>query len=121
MSDMEKLNWEKFNHKWEKVASKIRKLAKENQGDIEAILSLLRLLESLHKEIRDGVFQECLPDNRQALYNLLKDIENSGGWPYIYRGNLQSMLAKLSKEDSNYLLNDKDQESSSLLQDAQEK
>ncbi len=121
MSDMEKINWEKFNYKWEKIASKIRRMAKENQGNIEAILSLLRLLESLHREIRDGIFQESLPDNRQALYNLLKYLENSGGWPYIYRGNLQAMLAKLSKEDANYLLNERQQESSSLLQDSPEK
>ena len=121
MSDMEKLNWEKFNHKWEKVASKIRKLAKENQGDIEAILSLLRLLENLHKEIRDGVFQECLPENRQALYNLLRDIENAGGWPYIYRGSLQSLLAKFSKEEANELLLEAGQTPSNLLDNNAEK
>lgn len=104
MANLEKLPLDKFTQKWNKIATKIRKLAQENQGDIKAILSLLRLLENLHKEIRDGIFQECLPDNRQALYNLLKDIENSGGWPYIYRGNLQSILAKLSKEDLKELL-----------------
>jgi hypothetical protein len=68
------------------------------QSDITALLTLLRQLENLHKEIRDGIFQESLPDNRQRLYSLLKDIESEGGWPYIERMRLQAFLANLSVE-----------------------
>jgi len=77
------------------IAQSIRAAASQQQGDSLALLRLLRLLESLHQEIRDGLFQAALPDNRQALYSLLRDIELSGGWPYIYRMKLQAFLQKL--------------------------
>ncbi|TAE61530.1 MAG: hypothetical protein EAZ76_05975 [Nostocales cyanobacterium] len=71
------------------------------QGNVILLLALLRQLENLHREIRDGVFQESLPDNRQRLYALLKDIESQGGWPYIERMRLQAFLANLSDEIEN--------------------
>jgi hypothetical protein len=77
------------------IARSVRELAKRHQGDSIAILALLRSLEQLHQEIRDTLFQESLPDNRQALYRLLRNIEAAGGWPYIHRMKLQSFLAKL--------------------------
>jgi hypothetical protein len=55
-------------------------------------------LEQLHREIRDGSFQDSLPENRQQLYSLLKDIESEGGWPYIERMRLQAFIAKLPEE-----------------------
>jgi hypothetical protein len=39
-----------------------------------------------------------LPDNRQALYSLLRDIEAEGGWPYIERMRLQAFLTNLEQE-----------------------
>lgn len=74
------------------IAGMVRDAAKSCQGNSLRLLALLRLLESLHQEIRDGIFQDSLPDNRQALYNLLKDIETAGGWPYIHRMKLQLLL-----------------------------
>ncbi|WP_353931511.1 hypothetical protein WJM97_02650 [Okeanomitos corallinicola TIOX110] len=71
------------------------------QGNVTLLLALLRQLESLHKEIRDGIFQDSLPDNRQRLYSLLKDIESEGGWPYIERMRLQAFLVNLSAEVDN--------------------
>lgn len=84
------------------IANTIRNLAHDRKGDNLALLSLLRLLESLHQEIRDSLFQDSLPDNRQALYGLLKDIEASGGWPYIHRMKLQSLLSNFqdAQDDS---------------------
>ncbi|MGL5084006.1 MAG: hypothetical protein ACRC8A_21175 [Microcoleaceae cyanobacterium] len=64
-------------------------------GDPLALLALLRTLESLHQEIRDSLFQETLPDNRQALYHLLREIESQGGWPYIPRMSLRSLQEKI--------------------------
>ncbi|PAX59684.1 hypothetical protein [Brunnivagina elsteri] len=69
------------------------------EGDTIALLALLRQLEFLHREIRDGVFQESLPENRQALYALLREIEMEGGWPYIERMRLQAFLAKMEQEE----------------------
>lgn len=82
------------------IAVDVRVLSKSYQGNCLALLELLRMLERLHREICEGVFQESLPDNRQALYALLRDIEESGGWPYIYRMKLRSLLAKIIVDDS---------------------
>ncbi|MEB3337517.1 MAG: hypothetical protein VKJ46_08655 [Leptolyngbyaceae bacterium] len=68
------------------------------QGNPTHLLALLRLLEHLHREVRDGLFQESLPDNRQALYSLLREIEAEGGWPYIQRMKLQVLLSNLLVE-----------------------
>lgn len=78
--------------------------ALEAQNNPIQLLKILRELEKLHQEIRDTLFQESLPDNRQALYVLLKDIENSGGWPYIYRTKLRELIDRLSQEDLERLL-----------------
>lgn len=82
------------------IAANIRALAQSCQGDSLALVALLRSLEELHREIREGLFQAALPDNRQQLYKLLKDIETEGGWPYIERMKLQSFLANLPTEPS---------------------
>jgi hypothetical protein len=82
----------------EAIASLVRQAAEQRRGDGLALLSLLRLLDSLHRQIRDDFFQESLPDNRQALYSLLKDIEAEGGWPYIPRMRLQSFINELSSK-----------------------
>ncbi len=89
---------EQWQSELQAVATVIRTLAQGKQGDNLALLALLRQLEELHREIRDGIFQASLPDSRQALYMLLKDIQSEGGWPYIQRMKLQAFLAKLPAE-----------------------
>ena len=84
---------EKFQFELEGIATAVFSLAQGCQGDSLALLALLRKLEELHREIRDGMFQESLPNNRHALHALLRDIEAEGGWPYIERMKLQSFLA----------------------------
>lgn len=79
------------------ITADIRTLADTHQGNTLALLALLRALEHSHREIRDDLFQGSLPDNRQALYALLKDMEEAGGWPYIERMKLRSLLEKLSE------------------------
>lgn len=79
--------------KLQDITADIRALAHSHQNDSLSLLALLRALEELHQEIREDLFQSSLPDNRQALYALLKDIEESGGWPYIDRMKLQLLLS----------------------------
>ncbi|NEQ43888.1 MAG: hypothetical protein F6K00_10155 [Leptolyngbya sp. SIOISBB] len=62
------------------------------------LLALLRLLEQLHSQIRDDWFQASLPTNRQRLYALLRDIEVNGGWPYIQRMRLHTLVKELQGE-----------------------
>ena len=82
----------------QQLTQRIRVTAEVREGDCIALLELLRLLESLHFEIRDTIFREALPDNRQRLYRLLRDIEQEGGWPYIKRMQLLALLEHLDEE-----------------------
>ncbi|MEM8501810.1 MAG: hypothetical protein AAF716_01495 [Cyanobacteria bacterium P01_D01_bin.1] len=77
----------------------VRSAAQRRQGDCLALLDLLRRLERLHYDIRDTLFCDALPDNRQRLYRLLRDIEQEGGWPYIKRMQLLSLVDKLEKAE----------------------
>jgi hypothetical protein len=98
MNNDRSLESEKLASQLETIATRVNDVAQSFQGDSIALLALLRQLEQLHREIRDGYFQETLPDNRQQLYSLLKDIESEGGWPYIERMKLQAFLAKLLQD-----------------------
>ena len=82
------------------ISKDVQTLAQSCQGDSLALLALLRCLEALHREIREGVFQESLPDSRHGFHTLLKDIESEGGWPYIERMRLQSLLNNWLVEDN---------------------
>ena len=104
MSNRDRLKAEQLDlaSELQSLGDTIKNLANSHQGENLALLSLLRTLEGLHQEIRDSLFQDSLPDNRQALYSLLKDIEASGGWPYIHRMKLRSLLSNfqdLANED----------------------
>lgn len=92
----------------ETIAALVRTTAQQYSQRSQELLALLRLLEALHKEVRDGLFQDSLPDNRQALYALLRDIEVGGGWPYINRMRLQAFLSRMpdEPEDDRFQLND---------------
>ena len=81
------------------LADSIRAAAESKAGDCLALLKLLRLLDQLHVEIRDTLFRDALPDNRQRLYRLLRDIEQAGGWPYINRMNLRALLEHIELTD----------------------
>ena len=103
MSNGKSPDSDKLSYKLQEIANQIHEYSLLSQGDILAVLALLRQLEKLHREVRDGIFQESLPDNRQALYSLLKDIETEGGWPYIERMRLKDLMINLeiiSEEDS---------------------
>lgn len=81
------------------LAQAVRTTAQTRKGDCLALLELLRLLDKLHYEIRDTLFRDALPDNRQRLYRLLKDIEQEGGWPYISRMKLIELIEHLDETD----------------------
>lgn len=79
------------------ITDLIYAVAQRHQGDEIALLTLLRTLEASHREICDGFFQESLPRNRQQLYSFLREVEAEGGWPYIPRIKLRSLLAFLQE------------------------
>jgi hypothetical protein len=90
---------EKANQKLTEEAERMRTLILETaeayQGDCLALLTLLRILEKLHWQIREKLFHPALPNTRNELYQLLRDIEEKGGWPYIERMKLRSLLMQL--------------------------
>jgi ABC-type transporter Mla subunit MlaD len=77
------------------LTAEIQTLAHRHRGNSRALLALLRALEQTHRDIHEDLFQTSLPSNRQELYALLRDIEESGGWPYIERMRLRSLLSHL--------------------------
>lgn len=81
------------------IADRINHIADRDRADPLALLHLLRTLEQLHREIQQGCFQAALPNSRQALYALLRDIEENGGWPYIQRWKLQELFANLAETE----------------------
>ncbi|MAR07656.1 MAG: hypothetical protein CL862_11215 [Cyanobium sp. NAT70] len=78
----------------------LRELADAHRNDPEALLLLLRDLESLHREIQDGPFRQSLPENRQKLFSLLQTMERSGGWPYIPRLQLRTFIGLLDQDST---------------------
>lgn len=85
----------------QEIAAAIDQAAQGREGDSVALLALLRLLEQRHREICETLFRDSLPNNRHTLYTLLRDIELHGGWPYIQRMKLRSLLANYPElEDS---------------------
>jgi hypothetical protein len=83
----------------EAIATEIHEIADRHQGDPLALLHLLRTLEQLHREIQQDYFQDALPNSRQALYTLLRDIEENGGWPYVQRWKIQALFANLTETE----------------------
>ena len=81
----------------------VREIAESCDGDTLALLALLRTLEEVHVQVRDELFQPSLPNNRQKLYALLRDIELEGGWPYIPRMKLKRLIANFEEEVGNLL------------------
>jgi hypothetical protein len=81
----------------QELIDRFYQLAKDHQEDAQVLLLLLRELEKLHQAIRDDFFQAALPANRRALYRLLRDIETEGGWPFIPRMKLQTLLNHLQE------------------------
>ncbi|MGV2828419.1 hypothetical protein [Myxosarcina sp. GI1(2024)] len=79
----------------QKTANDIWNLAAEHRQDTLFLLSLLRNLEKIHRQIRTEFFELSLPETRNALYQLVKDIEEQGGWPYIERMKLRDLLQNI--------------------------
>lgn len=82
-------------------SSEIWHLAEEHHQDTLFLLSLLRNLEAIHRQIRTEMFEVSLPTTRNDLYQLVKDIEEKGGWPYIERMRLREILKNIEESRHN--------------------
>ena len=81
------------------TAQDLYALAKEHQDESLFLLSLLRDLEQIHRQIRVNYFESALPQTRNDLYQFVKDIEEKGGWPYIERMRLRDLLKNLEFDE----------------------
>jgi len=77
------------------LVAQIQSVAENSQDNIFDLLLILRELESVHRHIRQEMFEPALPDNRHRLYLLLKHIEEIGGWPYIERMRIKDVCTKI--------------------------
>jgi hypothetical protein len=103
MTENEDVQFTELENRLQAATESIWKTAQEYGDNSLGLLGILRTLEQLHQEIRDNLFQASLPDNRQSLYKLLRDIEAKGGWPYIYRIKLQALLEHMDANTLNEL------------------
>jgi len=78
----------------------LRTIAADLDGQPEALLTLLRQIEQLHRNLQDGPFRSSLPADRTELFNLLRAMEESGGWPYIPRLQLRTFMDLLQRDRS---------------------
>ena len=81
------------------TAQELYTLAEKNQNQSLVLLSLLRDLEAIHRQIRVKYFETALPQTRNDLYKFVRDIEEKGGWPYIERMRLRDLLKNLEFEE----------------------
>jgi hypothetical protein len=85
----------------QEISAAIWKLAEQAGDNSLLLLSLLRDLELLHRTIRAELLEPSLPQTRQNLYQLVKEIEEHGGWPYIERMKLKDLLQRMEAEELN--------------------
>lgn len=78
----------------------LRAIAADLDGNPEALLTLLRQIEQLHRNLQDGPFRSSLPADRTELFTLLRSMEESGGWPYIPRLQLRTFMDLLQRDRS---------------------
>lgn len=82
------------------LLAELSSLSLELANQPEALVNLLRQLEQLHRQIQDGPLRGSLPSDRHKLFELLQNLEQSGGWPYIPRPQLHNFLRQLQQQPS---------------------
>ena len=92
------LNTDNLDTSLQRIGDELWILAAKNQQDSLSLLSMLRGIEEIHRKIRTELFEPSLPKTRNDLYQLVKDIEEKGGWPYIQRMKLKSLLQHLETD-----------------------
>ncbi|MBV5261247.1 hypothetical protein FLX56_22790 [Synechococcus moorigangaii CMS01] len=76
----------------DRIHQELLAIATQYEGNGEQLLAILRQIESTHRQISEGYFYPSLPERRRDLYNILRDMETAGGWPYIARPKLKFIL-----------------------------
>ena len=83
----------------EAIGDRLWQISQSQHGNSANLLKVLRILEEIHKRIRDDLFQPALPNSRHELFNLLRDIETNGGWPHIYRMKINEICQHLEENE----------------------
>ena len=96
--DQELLDNSNLRNQLPPIVANIQNIAEQNSDDEVLLLSILRSLEEVHRHIRTNLFEQSLPTTRHDLYNLVRDIEEQGGWPYIERMKLKELMQNIDKD-----------------------
>ncbi|MGL5035468.1 MAG: hypothetical protein ACRC6M_16905 [Microcystaceae cyanobacterium] len=88
----------------QEIVTMVEAVSQSCGDDCDRLLALLRTLEGLHRQIRTEKFEPSLPNTRKELYYFLRDVEESGGWPYIERGKLQHFVQYLVQAEAEAVL-----------------
>ncbi|BAW96720.1 hypothetical protein NIES970_16590 [[Synechococcus] sp. NIES-970] len=86
---------ENLSEQLDRIHRELLAIASQYEGNGERLLEILRQLELTHRQISEEYFYPSLPERRRDLYNILRDMETEGGWPYIARPKLKFILEKL--------------------------
>jgi hypothetical protein len=87
-------------HATEAICQELLAIAEQQSGNSITLLAMLRQLEAVHRQICEDHFYATLPERRRDLYNVLRDIEENGGWPYIARPKLRFILDNMFSAES---------------------
>ena len=87
--------------KIDRLMNEVLNLAHQSEEDTMVLVTILRKLEFIHRQIREELFEPSLPNTRHDLYSLLKDIDETGGWPYIERMRLRNICEKFLQASEN--------------------
>lgn len=98
--DQELLGDSQLSDQLPPIMANIQNIAEQNKHDEVFLLSVLRNLEAIHRHIRTNLFEQSLPTTRNDLYNLVREIEEQGGWPYIERMKLQELIQNMDRDFS---------------------
>jgi len=80
------------------ITQRIEAAVESCEQDTASLLSLLRVIEQLHRRVFNDHFVPTLPNSRQALYALLREMEAEGGWPYIPKMRIYELINYLNAQ-----------------------
>lgn len=85
------------------ITQRVEAAVESCEQDTSSLLSLLRVIEQLHRRVFNEHFVPSLPNSRQALYALLREMEAEGGWPYIPKMRIYELINYLNAQAAELL------------------
>lgn len=97
---MDNLNQDNLAKEVKEICTQIWNLSEKSKDSTLDLVLILREIESVHRQVREQLLDQSLPDTRHRLYIIIKHLEETGGWPYIPRMRLNQLCQYLTTKDS---------------------